>query len=77
MDKPGTAQGDMTTYWEERKRMRLEREELAAQQPDEVLGGAELPETTRGRRDLSWGGTTTRAAHLAPHPENPCCWARA
>ena len=39
-DKPGTAKGDMTTYREERKRMRLAREELAAQQPDEVLGGA-------------------------------------
>ena len=72
----------MTTYWEERKRMRLEREELAAQQPDEVLGGAELPQTIRGRRDLSWGGTTTRAAHLASgsgskNMQNPCCWARA
>ena len=67
IDKPGTAKGDMDTYWDERKRRRLAREELAAQQPDEILGlgGAELPKTTRGRRDLSWGGTTTRADHLA------------
>ena len=49
VDKPGTARGDMTTYWDERKRLRL------AQQPD----GAELPKTIRGRRDLSWGGTTS------------------